>query len=265
MYTPQLELDDIQGDLLVGMQKNAELFLFFKITDVPRFKALAREYIVGQLTSAWRTLDRERIAWERKQRHERSAERWLGLNLGFTGDGMSQLLGSQRPRMDPAFERGAAHPDTFAGLNDRPPSRWVPDFVSDRIAGVFLVAGPDPAFVTYHGTSLRQRLAPAVKVVYSEMGTVRPGTEKGREHFGLQGQHLTTGHPRRDAGVVPQHRSRPGTSRPAAGLAGRVAVKRRSSRARTRSLSPRSTNCEPHGLAASACSPCGTTCPVLTG
>jgi hypothetical protein len=43
MYTPQLELDDIQGDMLVGMQKNAELFLFFKITDAPRLKTLMRQ------------------------------------------------------------------------------------------------------------------------------------------------------------------------------------------------------------------------------
>ena len=37
--TPELDLDDIQGDVLTGMHKNAELFLFFRITDVPRFKA----------------------------------------------------------------------------------------------------------------------------------------------------------------------------------------------------------------------------------
>ena len=34
-----LEMHDIQGDLLTGMQKNAELFLFFRISDAPRFKA----------------------------------------------------------------------------------------------------------------------------------------------------------------------------------------------------------------------------------
>ena len=36
----RLDLDEIQGDVLAGMQKNAELFLFFKITDGARFKAL---------------------------------------------------------------------------------------------------------------------------------------------------------------------------------------------------------------------------------
>jgi len=58
MYTPQLELDDIQGDMPVGMQKNAELFLFFKITDAFRFKTLMRQYIVGEVTNARTTVER---------------------------------------------------------------------------------------------------------------------------------------------------------------------------------------------------------------
>ena len=31
MHTSKLDLDEIQGDVLTGMQKDAELFLFFKI------------------------------------------------------------------------------------------------------------------------------------------------------------------------------------------------------------------------------------------
>jgi len=40
-----LEMHDIQGDLLTGMQKNAELFLFFRITDARRFKDIAKRYL----------------------------------------------------------------------------------------------------------------------------------------------------------------------------------------------------------------------------
>jgi len=180
-----LDLDEIQGDLLVGMQKNAELFVFFKITDASRFKAVAREYVVSEVTSLRRALDRDRIVQRRKYRGDPPAEAWLGLNLGLTKDGMTQLLGQRRPVMDPAFERGAAHPETLARLNDPPPARWIEGYRRDRIDGVFLIAGPNPAFVTYHGNSLRQRLDPAISVVYAEMGTVRPGRERGREHFGF--------------------------------------------------------------------------------
>jgi Dyp-type peroxidase family len=185
MTTPELDLDEVQGDLLVGMQKNAELFVFFKIADPLRFKALASGYVVSQVTSALRARDREEIVAQRKPLGDAPAEPWMGLNLGFTKDGMTQLLGARRPEMDPAFERGAAHSDTIALLNDPPVTTWLDDYRSDRIDGVLLVTGPNPSFVTYHGNSLRHRLAPAIRVVYAEMGTVRPGRDRGREHFGF--------------------------------------------------------------------------------
>ncbi|MBV8934777.1 MAG: Dyp-type peroxidase [Alphaproteobacteria bacterium] len=185
MYTPQLELDDIQGDMLVGMQKNAELFLFFKITDARRFKMLMRQYVVGQVTNARTTVERERIIEARKQGRPRSTGPWLGLNLGFTCEGLKHLLGARRPKLDPAFERGAADPATVARLNDPPTGEWLHDFTSDRIDGVFLLAGPERDFVAIHESSLRRRLGAAVKVVYAETGMVRPGREKGHEHFGF--------------------------------------------------------------------------------
>ena len=180
-----LDLDAIQGDLLVGMQKNAELFVFFKIADAARFKSLASRYVVGQVTNLRRARQREQIIEQRKDQGGTPEEPWLGLNIGFTQDGMTQLLGTRRPQMDPAFERGAAHPDTIALLNDPPATSWLADYRSDRIDGVLLIAGPNPSFVTYHGNALRQQLAPAIKVVYAEMGTVRPGRDRGREHFGF--------------------------------------------------------------------------------
>jgi hypothetical protein len=35
---PVLDLDDIQGDVLQGLQKNSENFIFFKIQDPQAFK-----------------------------------------------------------------------------------------------------------------------------------------------------------------------------------------------------------------------------------
>jgi Dyp-type peroxidase family len=107
------------------------------------------------------------------------------LNLAFTKDGMTQLLGPRRPQLDPSFERGADHPLTLATLNDPPPEKWVRGFVSDRIDGVFLITGPNAPFVTYHGNTVREWLGSTIEPVYSEMGTVRPGRQKGHEHFGF--------------------------------------------------------------------------------
>ena len=166
---PRLDLNEIQGDLLIGMQKNVELFLFFKVVDAIRFKTLTREYVIGRLTTTRTAQDRERRAYERRRQQETKAEAWLGLNLGFTKDGLTQLLGPGRLSLDPAFERGADHPETIAALNDPPPSKWVRDFPSERIDGVFLIAGSDPAFAAYHGNALRELFGTAIKIVYSEM------------------------------------------------------------------------------------------------
>ena len=181
--TPQLDLDEIQGDVLIGMQKNAELFLFFKIADAARFKALTREYVLGRVTNTRTAQQRDREVYESRRQGAVTSEAWLGLNLGFTKDGLTQLLGPSRPLLDPAFERGANHTDTIAALHDPPLSKWASEFRSDRIDGVLLVAGPDPSFVRYYDNALRERLGPAVKFVYSEMGKVRP--QRGHEHFGF--------------------------------------------------------------------------------
>lgn len=180
-----LDLPDIQGDLLAGLQKNAELFLFFKITDPARFKSLASEHLIPAVTSAWRVQERERQIEERRRRGQAAGETWLGLNLGLSREGLTQLLGAARPPLDPAFERGAADPETIARLNDPPPSQWQHDFVSDRIDGVLLIAGPSRNFVARHGNRLQQDLADTIKVVHAEIGTVRPGRHKGHEHFGF--------------------------------------------------------------------------------
>jgi len=183
--TPRLDLSDIQGDMLVGMQKNAELFTFFKITDALQLKAQLKEHVIARMTNARTLQEREGRVDERRRRQRAKTEAWMGSNLGFTKDGLTQLLGPDRPHLDPAFERGADHPETIAALNDPPVSRWLRNFQSDRIDGVLLIAGPDPSFVTYHGNAMREYFGATVKVVHSEMGTVRPGAQRGHEHFGF--------------------------------------------------------------------------------
>src|SRR6516225_2473087 len=182
---PRLDLNEIQGDLLIGMQKNAQLFIFFKITETAAFKARTKEFVVGRMTSARTARERDRRVYERRSQQEAKTEAWLGLNLGFTWEGLTQLLGPGRPRLDPAFERGADHSETIAALNDPSRSKWLRNFQSDRVDGVSLITGPDPPFVTYHGNALRECFEATINIVHSEMGKVRPGTQRGHEHFGF--------------------------------------------------------------------------------
>jgi len=55
MTQPMLDLDNIQGDVVVGLQKDCEVFLFFKIVDPPLFKKSMRLHVVSRIPPhVWR-------------------------------------------------------------------------------------------------------------------------------------------------------------------------------------------------------------------
>jgi Dyp-type peroxidase family len=182
----RLDLDDIQGDVLVGLHKNAELFVFFRISEAADFKRRLRQHVIARLTSTRQTIERRSLVTERRRSGGARGDISAGINLGFTRHGMTQLLGPRRAALDPAFERGSADPDTITRLNDPPPSRWLPAFIAERVDGVLLIAGPDERLVRHQGDLLLTILGPSVKPVYSELGQVRPGRQRGHEHFGFR-------------------------------------------------------------------------------
>lgn len=183
---PSLDLDDIQGDVLLGLQKDAQAFLFFRIVNAALFKRSINHYSVQRITSTRQVQHREFMIRRNRQLGRRAREKLYGLNLGFTKDGLDELIGVGRLRLDPSFEKGADNPATIAKLHDPPKSRWLPKFASDRIDGVFLIAGPDQSVVAFHSNQLLSFLGASIKVVYSEIGTTRPGALRGFEHFGYR-------------------------------------------------------------------------------
>ncbi len=121
---PRWTLTRFQGDVLIGMQKKAELFIFFKIADAARFRSRAREYVAGRLTTPRTAQERDRQVYESRRQGASRTGDWLGFNFGFSKDGLTQLLGPARPHLDLAFERGAQHSETIAALDDPPLSKW---------------------------------------------------------------------------------------------------------------------------------------------
>ena len=185
MKPPTLALDEIQGDVLEGLQKNIENFVFFKIINSVYFKTLIKQYVVSRVTSAEQVNNWGTIIRRRKGFVQARSDRFHGLNLGFSHNGLTQLIRAGLPKLDPAFDRGADHQDTIKALNDPPRSTWLKEFVADRIDGVFLVTGPDRPSVTLHSNEVLRLLGASIKVVYSEIGNTRPGAERGHEHFGF--------------------------------------------------------------------------------
>ncbi len=102
----ELDLDDIQGDVLLGLQKDHELFVFFEITDVARFKQVLRRKLVRHVTS---TRDVRRREFELRDNKANHGPRLnlVGLNLGFSASGIQKLKPGANPG-DPSFIAGAA-------------------------------------------------------------------------------------------------------------------------------------------------------------
>lgn len=213
MQDPLLELADIQGDILVGLQKDAEGFVFFEIKDVGSFKDLVKRYVIRNITSAQEASRRDFVARQRKRLGQRPLGSLTGLNFGLTKDGLTQLLGPSRPRLARSFETGAEHPETIELLHDPPIENWLKPFATRRIDGVFLITGPNSPVVTFESAKLLRRLGSSIDVVYCEIGNTRPGAQRGFEHFGYRDGISQPG----IRGLTP--RSRPATN-PDQGLPG---------------------------------------------
>ncbi len=178
---PVLDLHEIQGDVLIGLQKNFQNFIFFRILDVPAFKAAMRGKVISQITTTLQAHERDLINQQRKKLGEKVIEPWLGLNVSFTKVGLTALLGDGRPQIivqkngqnDDRFELGAADGTVIDALNDPSPTTWKSTFISDTIDGVFFVTGPHEKFVKDATRDLRTDLGGSVTAIHTEMGRVR--------------------------------------------------------------------------------------------
>ena len=181
-----LELDEIQGDVLLGLQKFFERFVFFEIKDVKTFKAALRHKVAHRITTS-RTVElREFQLRDHKNQGSKTVLPNVGLNLGFTNSGILKLVPGANLK-DPSYAVGAKA--QAASLNDpvdaqKNPNTWVPQFLNANIDGVFLITGGTQAAVDEEAVTVLAVLGATVTVSFDQTGNVRPDSEKGHEHFG---------------------------------------------------------------------------------
>ena len=184
--SPTLDLHEIQGDVLIGLQKNFERFIFFKIVEVAEFKSALRRRIAHRITTSLTVKAREFQLRDHKTSGAKEPLPLVGLNLGFTNDGINKLV-PNADLGDPSFKDGALA--QAPKLNDAldaagKPANWKPGFLSNDIDGVFLITGGTQAAVDEEAHHVLRILGDAVAVIFDETGHVRPGLAKGHEHFG---------------------------------------------------------------------------------
>ena len=190
----ELELDEIQGDVLIGLQKNYERFVFFNIARVADFKSLLRKKITNRITTTSTVHAREHQLRDYKTSGGKDPLPLVGLNLALTNTGIAKLVPGVNLG-DPSFAQGAAK--SAANLGDpvneaKDPTGWKPAFASQDIDGVFLVTGGTKAAVDGEVNLILGILGAAVVVVFDQTGHVRPDFGERTRTLRMAGRNITT-------------------------------------------------------------------------
>ncbi|KAJ7676453.1 hypothetical protein B0H17DRAFT_1170464 [Mycena rosella] len=164
-----LNLSNIQGDILIGMKKNKELFYFFGIAKPTTFKKKLKSDILPLITTTTQLLNV-------------SAQPTTALNIAFSHTGLL-VLGIKDPLGDTAFAGGQAADN--GTLGDPGTKNWVPQFVGTSIHGVILLASDSVDNINTQLYNVQAALGSSIKELYTLQAAARPGSEQGHEHFGF--------------------------------------------------------------------------------
>lgn len=180
---PLLPIDEIQGDILVGLLKRVERLIFFQILDIPRF----RHFVSGlRVTSTRDCLNQRNLAEDRKAKGIETLMPTPGLNIAFTKAGLRALEVPQASAIDrlDAFSGGMAARQDILG--DPPQHEWAILKTTRDLHGVFILTGASEAELS---DTISRHLAPPAAngwhILHEEVGVVRPDPVKGHEHFGF--------------------------------------------------------------------------------
>ncbi|KAJ7603225.1 DyP-type peroxidase [Mycena polygramma] len=163
-----LDLDDIQGDVLIGMKKNQQLFYFFTIADAKDFKSKLSSDIHPLITSTSQVLNV-------------STEPTTLVNIAFSQTGLTAL--NVTDSLGDDFFTGGQFQD-LNNLGDPGSTNWVPQFTGTDIHGVLLFASDTVDNINATVSSLESSMGSSMTKVYSLQAAARPGDEAGHEHFG---------------------------------------------------------------------------------
>ncbi|KAF8518411.1 fungal peroxidase [Hysterangium stoloniferum] len=163
-----LNLDDIQGDILIGMKKKQTLFFFFSINDAATFKSKLGTDIHALITSTTQLLPG-------------STQPITAVNIAFSQTGLTAL--NITDDLGDSFFRDGQELDVDA-LKDTI-TNWVPQYRGKRIHGVFLIFSDTVENIDSELANINSILGSSITEVHRLAGAARPDAEEGHEHFGF--------------------------------------------------------------------------------
>jgi Dyp-type peroxidase family len=186
-----LRLDEIQGNVIAGFNKDHTSYLFFALPGEPAqarawLADLVNEVATAQEVKQFNDLFRA-IRRRRGDREGVVEAAWM--NLAFTHEGLG-TLGVGQPQLDQfpdEFRQGMRRRATEIGdLGDNDPDRWPNDLGSKTIHVLMIVAADSiedlNREVRYF---VRHAASHEVSLVFQQDGMTRPDAP-GHEHFGFK-------------------------------------------------------------------------------
>ncbi|THH05549.1 dyp-type peroxidase [Phellinidium pouzarii] len=187
-WPTQQDLNDLQGDVILGLPKRTEDFIFFNIQDANAFKTDLKQLIPAITTTAQIKKLRDDIS-EHKRCGRPGLIKTVGINIAFSNLGLKKL-GITDELDDPAFDAGqlasaqALGDQGFVDSSNKFDPNWLPEFKSET-DGVVLIAGDSRTSVVEGAHKVENIFGASIRKVLVVKGQVRPGPEKGHEHFGF--------------------------------------------------------------------------------
>jgi Dyp-type peroxidase family len=197
---PPLDLNNIQGDILVGLPKKTQTYAFYQIANATEFRKRLSALIPFITTSTQAQGHKELIKQIKASTAQHNAPppilKLAGINIAFSHNGLHKL-GLTQSTGDSAFDAGMLK-DSFnlgdKGTGTTAPTfspDWIPAFKAGNLIDVLILFSGD-SHQTIDETVQKVELLFGVGTHNSSLhsvlklvGDVRPGAEKGHEHFGF--------------------------------------------------------------------------------
>jgi Dyp-type peroxidase family len=189
---PPLNLDEIQGNILAGFNKDHQTLIFFRLSEDP---TAAKDWL-AELTPDVASTNEVKafndlfkiVNGRRDSRHrgERGTVESTWVNVAFTFAGLGRLGAQNLAQFPEAFQQGmASRAELFGDVGDNAPAGWVFG-APGTIDGVVIVAADSAEDVNREVAREHRLLARhGGSLVYEQAGRARTDLP-GHEHFGFK-------------------------------------------------------------------------------
>jgi Dyp-type peroxidase family len=189
---PVLDIHEIQGNSLAGFNKDYEMLLFLKITDV----TVAKSWLCGiepYIATVAEVLKFNRLFKETRKRRcgKEGTVRSTFINIAFSYEGLKKLTPDADQFTDEAFKAGLHNRSAALGDPTDPsspghPNNWLIGGPKNLPDMMVMVASDDRSRLDEEVKWLLATLPQGVSLMYKQRGETLPGALRGHEHFGFK-------------------------------------------------------------------------------